>query len=543
MRFLATCFLIAAVLGGCGGGSSHADVNPAPDGIAGDAADVGSAESVGSDLGAGDTATAEGIGADSTTDASDAPFPLDPTQRGQVELRGIIHLHSALSHDGCAPDGYEDNGGPDPDCLAELRAAPCASGIDFMMMTDHPGHLKDHSYLEGIQHQEGDEVAKDKDGKPFANRITCPEGSLVPHTWVYYGTEGSKNMPVGVSGPDVPPEIYSVSYGDSTPLEEVQAAVAKAHELDGIALAVHTEESNISAERIAAVPLDGMEVYNLHANLMAALENLDTLFKLDKFLAGAEGGPASDLSVMLFLDQVDKSVEKFDWVSARVRLASVVASDIHRNVEIPALCPGGIEGSVCEGFAKDYPNFATFAMKGGAVTLADGDRMDSWGRGLRWFSNRFRSASTDPWDIREAVRAGRGYACFEVFGYPGGFDFYVVNGGKLLEMGEEAKLDGEAVAWFRVPELSAAPWMEAGSLPFNMGQVTTKLVRATEEGSEVIAEIKGQGGIVSATLPGPGAYSLRITVMPLHLKPLLPGLENLASKTFPYIYSNAVFLR
>lgn len=112
-----------------------------------------------------------------------------------------------------------------------------------------------------------------------------------------------------------------------------------------------------------------------------------------------------------------------------------------------------------------------------------------------------------------------------------------------MEMGDEAPLDGEAEAWFRLPKLVAPPWMDPAGLSFSMAQVTTRLIRATEAGSEVVAEIKGQGGIVSATLPGPGAYSLRVSVMPLHLKPRLEGVQNLASKTFPYIYTNAVFVR
>lgn len=374
MKSLLPIFTLMFLLSGCSGSSSQSDAT-------GGQPEVGSSDA--SDLVPADGVAVDAL-AETTGDAADVPdgfatpFPLDPVARGYIELRGIIHLHSALSHDGCAPNGYEDFGGPDPACLAELRAAPCLSGIDFMMMTDHPGYLKDHPYEEGIQHQDGDEIAKDDEGRPFANRISCPDGSLVPHAWVFYGTEGSKNMPVGLSGPEIPPEVYSVSYGDSTPLEQAQAAVAMAHDLDGIALGVHTEEPNITAERIAAIPLDGMEIYNLHANLMGALESIETLLKLDLFMVAGPQAPDPDLSLMLFLAEVGKDVEKFDWVAPRVHMISVAATDVHRNVEVPALCPGGIEGSICEGFAQEYPNFVEFAQKGGPVLLSDGDRMDSY---------------------------------------------------------------------------------------------------------------------------------------------------------------------
>ncbi|MBM4352600.1 MAG: hypothetical protein FJ109_02210 [Deltaproteobacteria bacterium] len=538
MRNKAMWLVAAAVLTGCGGNGTSAPDTAQPETSTGDIADA-----AGPDAPGGDHASDLARDSVDAQDIAVTPFPLDPAQRGLVELRGIIHLHSALSHDGCGPNGYEDFGGPDPECVAELRAAPCQTGIDFMMMTDHPGELKNHPYEEGLQHQEGDEIAKDDKGRPFANRIACPDDSLVPHAWVFYGTEGSKNMPVGLAGPDIPKEIYSTSYADSTPLEDAQAAVSMVHDLGGIALGVHTEEPDITAERIAAIPLDGMEIYNLHANLIGALESIDTLLKLDRFMVPGTDAPSPDLSLLLFLSEVSKDVEKFDWVSPRVHMVSVAATDIHRNVEVPALCPNGVEGSVCEGFAEEYPNFVAFAMKGGPLPLSDGERMDSYARSFRWFSNRFRGASGDPFDIREAVRTGRGYACFEVFGYPGGFDFYVVNGGKLMEMGDEGPLDGEAYAWFRTPNIEAPPWMDPAGIAFGMAQVKTHLVRATEEGIEIVTEVKGQGDVVSALLPGPGAYSLRIAVMPLHLKPRLPGVESLASKTYPYIYTNPVFLR
>ena len=468
------------------------------------------------------------------------PFPFGFESRGWTLLRGIVHLHSALSHDGCGPDGYEDYGGPDPDCISELRAAPCISGIDFMFMTDHPGEAKYHTFEEGLQYRaaEGDEIIYDEQDRPYANRITCPEGSLVESSLFYVGTEGTKHMPIGMAGP-VPMEVYETPYSDDIPLEQAQAAVAIVHSLGGWVYAPHTEEPNIPVERIVELPLDGMEIYNVHTNLMQGLDDLENIFAIDKFMAE---GPDPDLALLPFFAAVDKDVTKFDQAAAQIRIAHIAATDIHRNVEIPALCPGGIEGSMCEAFVDDYPNFANFMQTGGPFPLSDGDRMDSYERSFRWFSNYAVTASGDPADIREAIGMGRSYSAFDMFGQASGFDFFVVGDGEAIEMGTELAGVGEALAYIRTPTLENPPWRTAELFHFK-GKVTTKLVRATLAGSEVLLEEEGQGLLLEVPLPGPGAYRVEISIVPYHLKEILIGVEQFASKEYPYIYSNAIFLR
>ncbi len=121
---------------------------------------------------------------DAVADAEDAvhlPYPMGFSRRGFAEMRGIVHLHSAYSHDGCAPNGYEDFGGPDPSCIRQLREAACEMGMSFLMMTDHPGHTRDHPYEEGILHweDEGDQLLEDELGRPYVNQMNCPAGGLV----------------------------------------------------------------------------------------------------------------------------------------------------------------------------------------------------------------------------------------------------------------------------------------------------------------------------------------------------------------------------
>jgi len=471
-------------------------------------------------------------------------YPFGSDTRGWTALRGIVHLHSALSHDGCGPDGYEDFGGPDPACMDELRQAPCGNHIDFLMMTDHPGYLEDHTHEEGLlyREEEGDQLFKDDQERNFANLVTCPDGSLVDDFYVYVGTEGGKHMPIAMAGP-VPPLIFGTKYGDEETLENAKAAAAAVHELDGYVFCPHTEESTISVERMIALPLDGMEIYNIHANLMAALESLDTVFQMDLFMEGAVDGPHPDYSMLLFLAEVDKDVEKFQLAAQGTRIRHIAATDIHRNVEIPALCPGGVEGSMCEAFAVDYPRFAEFAVNGGAVPLSDGDRVDSFARSFRWMSNWTLVTEKEPQLIREAVGEGRSFSAFDMFGYPTGFDFFMMNGETAVEMGEEVPFEDGMVVAMRTPLLEAPPWLAEAGLDYAAASVRTRLHRVTETTSDILVETFKQGYEITANVEGPGLLWVEIKITPKHLVPLLPGAEELAGNTYPYLYSNGIFVR
>ncbi len=470
--------------------------------------------------------------------------PPGPESRGWKLKRGVVHLHSALSHDGCAPDGYEDNGGPDPVCLGQLRAAPCANDMDFLMMTDHPGYSEDHTFEEMLQYNEGegDQIIKDEQDRPFVNLMTCPADSIVDEVYIFAGTEGSKHMPLAMAGP-IPPKVFQQNYEDDSPLEEAQIARDLTHEHGGYVYIPHPEEKTISVERIVAVPLDGIEIYNIHANLMTVLESLDTIFGMDAFLEGAENPPDSDLIMLFFLAAVDKDVEKFDGAAAQIRLSHIAATDIHQNVEIPALCPDGIEGSLCEPIAEDYPNFAAFAMNGGPIPMADGERVDSYGRSFRWLSNRALVADDDPQSIREAIGMGRSFSCFDMFGYPAGFDFYLDGGDATVEMGEETTFAAGLTLHFNTPLLTAAPWRTEADWDYTEAELTCKLIRADGDGSTVVMEATGQGGQVNVSADVPGAYRVFCEIIPHHVAADMPGFENLTKAVYPYIYSNAVFVR
>ena len=142
------------------------------------------------------------------------------------------------------------------------------------------------------------------------------------------------------------------------------------------ALVAHTETWTV--DQLATLPLDGFEMFNLHANLFAGIGAAVPL------LANRESAPellpASDLVLLPIVSEDPAYVNTWGSVLARgVRRVTTMATDCHRN-SFPQLLP-------------------------------DGERIDSYRRMMRWFSNHLlvRPKSDGTWDdadLKEALRAG-----------------------------------------------------------------------------------------------------------------------------------------
>lgn len=477
-----------------------------------------------------------------------AGVPFGFENRGYQEMRGIVHAHSIYSHDGCSPDAPPLGSQASLECLRQMREAPCKSKIHFIMQTDHPANVQDQAFLDALHYDEslGDTVIRDDKDRPFANKVLCQSG-LVPYFYFFVGTEGSDhNMPVAMSGP-IPPEVFSTGYGDKTPLEDAQKARDMVHELGGAVFAAHSEEASLSKERIVALPLDGIEIYNFHANAISALsENLfSSLQALDAFIGNS--AVFADLALLVMLDALPEDEEKFVYGAARVHLAHISANDVHRNVEIPVMCPDGLETPLCENLvAMGYPNVANLLVQGGPIILNDGDRFDSYARSYKWFTNRALVKNDDPQEIREAIKRGRSYTAFDVFGYVTGFDFFGMKGEDVFEMGDEVQLAEGIRFYLRTPRLSDPEWGMPKKLDYSLARIRIQLIRATLSGKDALLD-EQIGGDEEKTymVEGQvaGAYFVKATIVPVHVKPLLEGQEALADKEYPLLYSNAIFVR
>lgn len=494
------------------------------------------------------------IATDSGWEIVTPPIPFGPENRGYTVLRGIVHLHSRYSHDGCW-DG-DDALRPGVDyydaCQQELREAPCKSGISFMMLTDHPGNARDQTFEDLVQHfaDRGDEMISDDQERPFANRMACPEGSLVEHAYFFAGTEGSKQMPVGLAGP-IPSIIFDQNVADSAPLEAAQAHIAAVHEQDGYAFVCHPEQSDLSVERIIALPLDGIEIFNFHPALMQALTgNIDDLFMLDRFMGNPDTSANPDLSILPFLKPIANDILKFDAAVPHIRLTAFGATDIHRNVQIPAaIC----SEEWCFADPAEYPHLARLLTDGGPAILSDGYQMDGYARSFRWMANHVlvddaattaEAPAVLPDAMRHATGTGRSFASFDLIGMPQGFDFFAVADGEPVEMGREIHGADNVTLYVRAPTLVEPAWGFGGvANDPATAHILTKLTRATATGSEVVFEADGQGRTFAWTIDEPAVFRVEVWVTPRHLAPVLPRVESLAERDYPYIYSNAVFVR
>lgn len=498
--------LAALVLASCGAPTGGSSVS--------EGSSSGAASSGGSGSGTGPGGTTGGTEAP-TTDASStgagaacgdtaAPaeaIPWDQGQpeiascapiRGLQELRAIMHLHSHHSHDAC--DGDPQPGGvPDEACLADLREGLCATRIDVALTSDHPAHASDVPLVDLLLIRGDDEPILGEDKTPVASWMVCPSGHRV---LVMPGIESGEMMPFGLE--EHATEAYGVSSPDS--FAQIKAA-------GGLAWVAHTEGREVA--ELAPLGLDGLEFYQLHANLDPEIRMMDLGLPADDYLAQVVpfffGGSAEpDLALAAFLLPNEPSIRALEELGQTQRLTISAGTDAHQNV------------------VKQI--------------ASDGERGDSYRRMIRWFNNRIRASERTPAAIKAALRAGNNHIVFEAFGTPVGFDF-VAEGAEPAEMGAEVSLAGGPVTLratlprldVRSPQGSAAPGLRA------------LLIRAADGSRETLKT--WSEGPIEVAAPGPGVYRVEVWITPRHLTPYLGDQASFAEVELPWIYSGPIYVR
>jgi hypothetical protein len=338
------CLSVACSSGGASGDAATGDLAKPVDARADSAVD------------AGEDASFEGyLWPDhSTTDGS----PTSPFQ----EARGLIHMHSIYSHDACDGEPFI-NSQPNAQCLKELRDAICANKLDFVVLTDHPSHMSDHTMEEDLLYDAsaGDQLVLHQ-GKPIANRITCSGGQ---QALVSVGFESKHMMPLGLFDLPQTSTLYD-GIDDSSNLTQVKQQVQGLKALGAVVAMVHSEEADISAATINAAGFEAMEWYNIHANFSALIGEdlisvspssiaqlgtlIDKLVAMNDFMVVGTGGPHPDLSYLVFLDLVPKAgFDKWRTVLGSRHITGILGSDIHRNVSVDSETCAGAMQVVCAG--------------------------------------------------------------------------------------------------------------------------------------------------------------------------------------------------
>jgi hypothetical protein len=393
--------------------------------------------------------------------------------RGYQDVRGLVHSHSVYSHDACDGAPVLADGSRDPVCFDDFRRGLCQSQHDFAFVTDHVDAFASTEFPDALLYRpDRGDVLIAHDGVSSANRITCDDG----HTaLIMAGNEGGF-MPVGVESHVVAADQREAFYGAQTAdaAQQLQAHGA-------VVLLAHPE--GFSVAELEAMPIEGFEMYNLHANtILGAGQALDLLVRWGD---GDKNILAPDLLILAIWSEDARYLQRWGNVMATGKhVVTTMGTDCHRNT---------------------FPTL-----------MADGERADSYRRMMIAFSNHLRVTPNDDGTIddralKEALRAGRNWGAFEMMGYPVGFDASVQDGATVHEMGETVPVGSTFhVVRPRVKDLD--PTREAPV-------INVRVLRATDDDAG-FAEVASSTTAEQLDVPldQPGAYRAEVRMMPLHLR-------------------------
>ncbi|HUJ62438.1 MAG TPA: hypothetical protein VLX92_28240 [Kofleriaceae bacterium] len=426
--------------------------------------------------------------------------------RGLVPARGIIHLHSPYSWDACdgAPRSPAPLGAIDESCLDDLRAALCTDQIDFAALSDHDDTMSDEDFTTLFSMRGNDTAVTDATGRQIASHMTCDDGHVVTIT---VGTENDL-MPIMLH--DHVPGTVSDRQAIYTGSDAASAmAMRQAGALVWIA---HTEEHTI--DQLRDVLPDGIEVYNLHANIDPKIRSMylneDADAALDAAVQFADTNPnhpEPDLALLGFLEVNQPAVTTWNQILADGRhIPATAGTDAHQNV-LPTI-------------------------------FADGERGDSYRRLMRWFSNVVLVQDpTDPTQIQAALAAGQVFAVFELMGTPDGFDIHATTAaGATVELGGTVNVSDQATLVVDVPRVLNL----SRSLP--APEINATVLHVDSTGVTTVAT--GAGPELDVPLAAPGAYRVEITMVPHHLGPYLGDLgTTYAEQSLPWIYASPIYVQ
>ena len=416
--------------------------------------------------------------------------------RGLLDRRGLIHAHSVYSHDACDGEPVTE-GVYDPVCFDDFRRGLCQSRHDFVMLTDHDDSFGDNTFPDVLLYrgERGDQLVE-RDGVTTASWAACPDGRKA---LIMAGFEAG-TMAVGLEGHAATTDAERRTiYRAAT-----STAVRALHAQGAVVLAQHTEDWTV--EQLSDLPIDGFEMYNLHANtLRGAGAVLELLFLLSEKRPGL---PHPDLAFVPIINEDSRYLDTWAKVLAGgSKRVGTMGTDCHRN---------------------------TFE-----AILGDGERVDSYRRMMRWFSNHLL-VTPDPdgtWTdahLKASLRAGRLYGVFEVFGFAEGFDFVAVADGATYEMGDTAPLG-------KAPKLVVKQPRVRGLDPDRPApKISTRLLRATSTGW---VEAGSSDGDLELTPTEAGAYRAEIRIRPDHLRADLGQFTAAADADLVWIYANPIYVR
>lgn len=423
---------------------------------------------------------------------------LTPT-RGYQEVRASIHLHSPISYDAC--DAGNNH------CLSDLRAALCNNEIDFAFITDHPNNMANTTFSNLLLSVSGDQALTASDGTIIGNAITCSDAHQIQ---VMAGYE-DQFMPIGMTNHLDPgaSTLGSIYTGNSP------ALVARLqNESNAIVIIPHTESR--SSSFLSNLGVNGIEIYNLHANINPTMRHnylefdyFSGLIDLTVYWIDPYGKQEPDLAFMSFLKVSPVYATKWNLlIAANQHVVGVAGNDSHQNFF--------------------------------SGTANDGDRVDSHRRLTRWITNHFLVTALTTDAIKSAIKQARGWVVFEGLGTPVNLDFHAQTNSTFAEVGGTMTLSpGNTTLHVQVPQLhSASPRGTGCAEPM----MTLRLKMVDSTGTEsVVASALGQS--IDFIPQTAGAYRAEIGMIPLHLKSFMGYKNSQSTQEIPWVITNHIYIQ
>lgn len=417
-------------------------------------------------------------------------------QRGLILARTQIHLHTPYSWDACDIDKNV--------CFENLRAALCMNRVDAAFLTDHPNNMAYQEFSNLLLHSEQDTGVL-KDSEIIANQITCPNS----HQAILSAGFENQLMTVGMSHHiDPDPNIRLELYQKATP-EIVQRLQT---ETDALVIIPHTESREL--DLLKSLGMNGIEVYNIHANVSPIIRHdflgfdyFKGLIDIITYWIDPYSSQETDLAFLPFLQVSPVYSQKWaSLIAANKSILGVGGTDAHQN-----LLPGKAN---------------------------DGDKIDSYRRMTRWLNNYLFVKEKNIIELKSALKNGRNWIVFEGLGSPVQFDYYAHSETSIAELGDTLSLNSKKVTLH-------------ASLPFlhkmtpqsqEKPSISIKLIRVNQDGSQTEV-LNTQNSPLDYEASEPGAYRIEVGITPKHFSSFISYKNELLNQEYPWIITNHIFLK
>jgi hypothetical protein len=465
--------------------------------------------------------------------------PTAPVYRGYRDLRGLIHSHNIHSWDACDEKPLVDGKLNQP-CYQDFRGDLCQAQLDFDFLSDHTSNFNTTEFPNnqpaGSEEMDntllytpslGDKLIE-RGGLPVANNVEKSCGDGRQHL-LMAGSEGDNLLTAGLESHAAPADatgeardnLYDTHTDQGTfpaNVPEITTAIDTMHQHGAVVFVAHPE--GLTEDQLATYPLDGFEMYNMHAN--ALFTNYGLTAVLNLVANSVPGGDLSqtpdncNLAFLAIVNEDPRYLARWAYSASQGKKRTMImGSDIHENA---------------------LPNLFLKSMK----PTWDGMRGDRYQRVMRWFSNHLlvtpnADGSWDDSNLKKTLLAGRVYGVFEALGYPVGFDYHATTAaGTVVEMGDDVQLSDQPALSVKLPTIENLN-------PARTPPVFT--VRILVASGDTWTEVAKGSGDLAFTPTMPGTYRAEIREVPWHLQQEMgPVAKQYLSHDYVWIYSNSIYV-